>query len=333
MPVANIHSLGIIGTGAWGTALAVAAKRCELDVRMWGRRADVADSLARGDGNPVYLPGIALPAVPASVDASILSDVDAILAVAPAQHMRDVLQEAAPDIPAGVPVLICAKGIEQSSLKMITDVLRETIPTAVPGVLSGPSFAHDVAKGLPTAVTLACADEPLGRALVTAIGQQSFRPYWTGDVVGAEVGGAVKNVLAIACGIVEGLALGKSAHAALLSRGFAEMRRLGIALGAEETTLSGLSGLGDLVLTCSSNQSRNMSFGIALGRGQTAAEILTGRGTVTEGVATAPALTKLAELHDVEMPICRAVDHILSGDITIKEAIQALLERPFKGEI
>lgn len=257
---------------------------------------------------------------------------DAILAVIPAQFARANLEAAAPHIRPGTPVLLCAKGIEQDSLKLMTDVLAEAVPHAVPAVLSGPSFADDVARDLPTAVTLACADEPTGRALVRAIGRPAFRPYWSHDLIGAEIGGAMKNVLAIACGITEGLALGKSAHAALIARGFAEMQRLAKALGADAHTLSGLCGLGDLVLTCSSTQSRNMSFGKALGQGERAEDILAKRNSVTEGVATTPALLKLAAAKGVELPICAAVGAILSGETTVNEAITNLLNRPFKEE-
>lgn len=318
--------------GAWGTALAIAIHRAGSEVRIWGRRPDIASTLSGGQGNEVYLPDIAIPALQADTDVSILGDVDAVLAVVPAQHMRDTLAAVASTLPPGIPVLLCAKGIERQSLKLMTHVLRETLPDAIPAVLSGPSFAHDVAQGLPTAITLASSDEDLGHALIHAIGQPAFRPYWTSDLIGAEIGGAVKNVLAIACGIVEGMELGRSAHAALLSRGFAEMRRLALVLGAQETTLSGLSGLGDLVLTCSSSQSRNMSFGIELGRGRSAAHILAERMTVTEGAATAPAITALAEANGVEMPICNSITAILAGDVTVQQAIASLLERPFKGE-
>ena len=214
----------------------------------------------------------------------------------------------------------------------MSDVLTQTIPHATPAVLSGPSFAADVARGLPTAVTLACEDKALGETLMKAIGRPTFRPYWSDDLIGAEVGGAVKNVLAIACGIVEGQQLGRSAHAALIARGFAEMTRLTVAMGGEAQTLSGLCGLGDLVLTCSSVQSRNMSFGKALGEGQSAEEILGARNSVTEGVATAPALIKLARKNGVQMPICQAVDDILAGRASLQGVISALLSRPFTEE-
>ena len=328
--------IGVLGAGAWGTALAAALYRKSANtgetIPVWALEADVAAALSRGDGNPIYLDGYALPRMEASTDISCLAGCDAILAVAPAQFARATFQDLAQHIAAGTPILLCAKGIEQNTLSLMTDVVTETIPQAMPAVLSGPSFAADVARGLPTAVTLACKDQALGAALMDAIGQPSFRPYWTDDLIGAEIGGAVKNVLAIACGIVEGLDLGKSAHAALIARGFAEMTRLGVAMGGKAETLAGLCGLGDLVLTCSSPQSRNMSFGLALGQGRSADEILTERRAVTEGYATAPALVKLAQRHDVEMPICEAVNAVLSNKITVPDAMTALLSRPYKGE-
>ncbi|MEL6859258.1 MAG: NAD(P)H-dependent glycerol-3-phosphate dehydrogenase [Pseudomonadota bacterium] len=324
--------LGVIGAGAWGTALAATLYNKGAKAPIWALEGDVAHALATGQGNPVYLPGIDLPEMKASQDFSIIEDCDALLAVVPAQFARQTLSQMAPYIRPGTPVLLCAKGIERESLSFMTDMLADILPEAIPAVLSGPSFAADVARGLPTAVTLACKDEAVGTALMRAIGQPSFRPYWSNDLIGAEVGGAVKNVLAIACGIVEGLALGKSAHAALIARGFAEMTRLGTALGGKPETLAGLCGLGDLVLTCSSPQSRNMSFGLALGRGQTADDILKARNAVTEGYATAPALVTLAQRHSVEMPICEAVHAILSDQVTVPEAMTTLLARPYKGE-
>jgi glycerol-3-phosphate dehydrogenase (NAD(P)+) len=257
---------------------------------------------------------------------------DAILSVVPAQHARSIFEGLADHVRPGTPVMLCSKGIEKSTLSLMTDVIHEALPQATPAVLSGPSFAADVARGLPTAVTLACADEALGKSLMEAIGRPAFRPYWSSDLIGAEVGGAVKNVLAIACGIVVGLELGKSAHAALIARGFAEMTRLAVAMGAQPQTLAGLCGLGDLVLTCSSTQSRNMSFGKALGEGQVAEDILAARNSVTEGVATAPALIELAQHHGVAMPICQAVHEILDGQKNVDGAITALLNRPFTQE-
>ena len=327
-----MQTIGILGAGAWGTALAFTARQAGRDVRIWALEPEVAGALSAGNGNPAYLPGLELPALPASTDLAFLAGCDAILSVVPAQHARGVFTDLKAHVAPGTPVLLCSKGIEKSTLSLMTDVLDETIPQAVPAVLSGPSFAADVARGLPTAVTLACADKRLGEALMQAIGRPTFRPYWSNDLIGAEIGGAVKNVLAIACGIVEGLELGKSAHAALISRGFAEMTRLAVAMGGQASTLAGLCGLGDLVLTCSSVQSRNMSFGKALGEGRTAEEILGERNSVTEGVATAPALMALAEQQGVDMPICRAVDDILSGRASLDSAITALLSRPFTQE-
>jgi glycerol-3-phosphate dehydrogenase (NAD(P)+) len=240
-----------------------------------------------------------------------------------------VLESFLPYARPRLPIVLCAKGIEQSSLSLMTDVLGETIPKALPAVLSGPSFAIDTAQGLPTAVTLACTDEAIGNQLIEALGTSRFRPYLATDLIGAEIGGAVKNVLAIACGISEGRELGKSAHAALISRGFAEMTRLALAMGGKRETLAGLCGLGDLVLTCSSPQSRNMSCGLALGRGVSLADIMASRKAVTEGVASAPAVVALAQRHGVDMPICQAVDDILAGRISVEAAIEALLARPF----
>ena len=328
----RLNRIGVLGAGAWGTALAITAKEAGAEVNIWSHEQDVALSLSAGDGNPVYLPGIDVPALKTDTDMRCLADSEAILAVVPAQFARGTFELLQPHVRAGTPILLCAKGIEQSTLKLMTDVLQETIPEATPAVLSGPSFAADVARHLPTAVTLACKDETLGQTLMQSIGRPSFRPYWSGDVVGAEIGGAVKNVLAIACGVVDGLALGKSAHAALIARGFAEMTRLAEAMGGQAETVSGLCGLGDLVLTCSSPQSRNMSFGQALGRGRAPEDILSERAAVTEGVATAPALIALADRHSVDMPICRAVAAILSGQQNLEAAVKDLLSRPFKGE-
>ncbi len=328
----SVQKIGVLGGGAWGTALALASMRAGRHVRLWAREANVAAALSDGRGNPEFLPGIDMPGISSSTDLAHLKACDAILAVVPAQFAASVFRDLAPHIAEGTPILLCAKGIEQGSLRLMTDVLRAEIPSATPAVLSGPSFAKDVASGLPTAVTLACEEEALGKALMDAIGTPGFRPYWRGDMIGAEIGGAVKNVLAIACGIVEGLELGKSAHAALIARGFSEMTRLAVAMGGKAETVAGLCGLGDLVLTCSSPQSRNMSFGLALGQGQNAEDILSGRNAVTEGVATAPAMAALAEKHDVDMPICQAVHQILLGNVTVPEAMTALQTRPFRGE-
>ncbi len=324
---------GVIGGGAWGTALAQTCARAGLAATLWAREPEVVASIAADHENRTFLPGITLdPAVRATGDLADLAACDLVLVVSPAQHLRASLAAFAPHARPGLPVLLCAKGIEQGSLKMMTEVLAETLPQAAPAVLSGPSFASEVARGLPTAVTLACPDETLGAALAEAIATPSFRPYLAADMVGAEIGGSVKNVLAIACGIVEGRGLGRSAHAALITRGFAEMTRMAVALGGEAETVAGLCGLGDLVLTCSSPQSRNMSVGLALGAGQTLGQALAGKVSVAEGVASAPAIRQLAVKLGVEMPICEAVAAILAGEVEVDAAITALLARPLKTE-
>ncbi len=328
----QFERVGVLGAGAWGTALAFGAASAGRDVTVWALEPDVAEALSGGRGNPAYLPGLDLPPIRATTDIAGLAACDAILAVAPAQHMRGSLTALAPHLRPGTPVALCSKGVERGSLKLLADVLAEAAPHAEPAVLSGPSFAIDVAKGLPTAVTLACRNRAMGDAWMKSIGRPNFRMYWTDDLVGAEAGGAVKNVLAIACGVSEGMGLGRSAHAALIARGFAEMTRLGVALGARPETLAGLCGLGDLVLTCSSPQSRNMSFGMALGQGRKAADILGERRSVTEGAESAPAVVELAARLNIEMPICTVVDALIRGDIGPRDAMDRLLSRPFRDE-
>ncbi|MEL7547015.1 MAG: NAD(P)H-dependent glycerol-3-phosphate dehydrogenase [Pseudomonadota bacterium] len=328
----NYDKIGVLGAGAWGTALASTAQAAGREVTIWARETAVAIALSDGRGNPIYLNDVAIPPIKATTSLPDLSGNDAILAVVPAQFARAAFEALEPYIKSGTPVVLCAKGIERSTLKLMTDVLAESLPAAIPAVLSGPSFAVDVARNMPTAVTLACPDAKIGTSLVQAIGRATFRPYLSDDLVGAEIGGAVKNVLAIACGISEGLRLGRSAHAALISRGFAEMTRLAVAVGGRPETIAGLSGLGDLVLTCSSAQSRNMSFGKALGEGGIPSEILASRDAVTEGVTTAPALMALARKQNVEMPICAAVDAVLNQRADVNQAMSALLSRPFREE-
>jgi glycerol-3-phosphate dehydrogenase (NAD(P)+) len=324
--------VGVAGAGAWGVALAYCAYSAGREVSIWAREREVADDLTAGRGNPTFLPNVALPRLQASPDISALSECDAILAAPPAQHMRTTLRALAPLIRPGTPVALCSKGIEIDSLKLMTQVLLEEIPHASPAVLSGPSFARDVASGQPTAVTLACPDRSMGDMWMRSIGRPNFRMYWSDDLLGAEAGGAVKNVLAIACGVCEGLSLGRSAHAALIARGFAEMTRFGVALGARSETLAGLCGLGDLILTCSSSSSRNMSFGMLLGQGRSCASILDERISVTEGVHTAPAVMRLAKSLGVDMPICEMVDLLIRGDVTVDQAMDRLLNRPFREE-
>ena len=329
----EFRTAGVIGAGAWGTALAQVAARAGLDVLLQAREPEVVDSIRARRVNEAFLPGITLDdRVAVTADLADLTRCDLILAVPPAQHMRSTLAAFAPHHRAGVPVVLCSKGIERGSLKLMTDVLTETLPAAPAAVLSGPSFAAEVARGLPSAVTLACADTALGERLMDALSAPAFRPYLATDLIGAEVGGAIKNVLAIACGMSEGRGLGRSAHAALITRGFAEMTRMGVALGGQAETVAGLCGLGDLVLTCSSPQSRNMSLGLALGQGQSVAEALAGKRSVAEGYESAPAVRELAMKMGVDMPISLAVAALLNGEATVQGVIDDLLSRPLKAE-
>jgi glycerol-3-phosphate dehydrogenase (NAD(P)+) len=329
----HFHRIGVIGGGAWGTAIAQMLCREGQAVILWCLEAEVADAINSTHENTVFLPGVPLkPALRATTSLADLYDQDALFAVAPAQHTRTTLAALKGHISPGTPVVLCSKGIELATGKFMTEVLADELPEASPAVMSGPSFAIDVAKGLPTAVTLAVKDESIGDELIAAISTPTFRPYLASDLLGAEISGAVKNVLAIACGITLGKGLGRSAHAALIARGSAEMTRLALALGAERETMAGLSGLGDLVLTCSSETSRNMSCGLALGRGETLDSIMAARNAVTEGVATAPVLRRLARQKGVDMPICDAVAAIIEGEISVDEAITTLLMRPNRAE-
>lgn len=325
----------VAGGGSWGTALASLTARAGMATTLWARNEEVVSAINRAHENSVYLPGISLPeslAATTELDAA-LEAADAIVFVIPAQHARENLAEMR-RLTGGraLPVALCCKGIERGTGALMTDVIAEAWPEAIPAILSGPSFAADVARGLPTAVTLACADMAAGERWAETIKAPHFRPYLTGDLIGAELGGAVKNVLAIACGVVEGKGLGESARAALMARGFAEFQRLGVALGAEAQTMAGLSGLGDLILTCSSRQSRNMSLGYEIGQGRTAREIVAERQTVSEGAASAGPLMKLAAAAGVDMPICAAVAELVDGRIGVDQAILGLLARPLRAE-
>jgi len=329
----QFKTAGVIGAGAWGTALAQVAGWAGLDVLLQAREPEVVESIRAHRINEAFLPGVVIDDhVSVTGDLADLGACDLILAVPPAQHMRSTLQAFAAHHRPGVPVILCSKGIERGSLKLMTDVLAETLPAAPAAVLSGPSFAGEVARGLPSAVTLACADEALGEALMWTLSAPGFRPYLATDLIGAEVGGAIKNVLAIACGMAEGRGLGRGAHAALITRGFAEMTRMGVALGGQAETVAGLCGLGDLVLTCSSPQSRNMSLGLALGQGQTVEQALAGKRSVAEGYESAPAVRELAAKMGVEMPISLAVSALLTGETTVEAVIDSLLSRPLKAE-
>ncbi len=326
-------SIGIIGGGAWGTALAQALCKAGRQVGLWVREAEVAAEINATHANSAFLPGVALDArLAATTELAAVAACDAVLMVAPAQHVRAVAGALAPALAAGTPLVLCAKGLEQASGKLLGEVLAETVPQATLAVLSGPSFAADVARGLPAALTLACAEEALGEALAAALGSRSLRIYWSSDTVGVQLGGAVKNVLAIAAGIVDGRGLGASAHAALVTRGFAELRRFADAFGARPETLMGLSGLGDLLLTCGSAQSRNMSLGRALGQGQTLEAVLGSRRSVAEGVYTSAAVARVAAAKGIDMPICTAVNAIVEGRLTVDGAIEALLSRPQRAE-
>jgi glycerol-3-phosphate dehydrogenase (NAD(P)+) len=328
-----VRTAGVIGAGAWGTALAQICVRGGLETRLWAREPEVVESIATRRENSLFLPGVELdPALAVTGDLADLAGCDLILAVAPAQHTRSALAAFAPHARAGVPIVLCSKGVERGTLKLMTTVLAETVPQAVPAVLSGPSFAGEAARGLPVAVTLACPDAGIGQQLLAALAGPNFRPYLSDDLIGAEVGGALKNVLAIACGISEGRELGRSAHAALITRGFAEIVRVAGAMGGRAETAAGLCGLGDLVLTCSSPQSRNMSVGLALGRGMTLEEALSGKLSVAEGVESAPAVKDLVARLGVEAPICQTVAAILAGQLGVDEALGLLLSRPLKNE-
>ena len=325
--------IGVIGGGAWGTALAQTLRLAGRDVSLWARDATVVAEINAQHSNSTYLPGVALDTgLVATTDLAQVASADLVLLVTPAQTTRAMALAIKPHLRADAPIVICAKGIEQASGKRLSTVLAEELPGMPLAVLSGPGFAADVVRGLPTAVTLACAESALGSLLAATIGYRNFRIYWSDDVAGVELGGALKNVLAIAAGIADGKKLGAGAHAALVTRGFAEMRRFGAALGAKSATLAGLSGLGDLLLTCGSAQSRNMSLGRALGEGKTLAATLGARRSVSEGVATAAAVVALARTHGLDMPIAEAVHAICLGTLSVDAAMASLLARPFKAE-
>ncbi len=321
------NSVGVIGAGAYGTALACAVARAGRDVVLYARSAASAAQIEATRQNP-KLPGVSVDAkIAISADIAMAASAGIILIATPAQSLREAATALKPHLAPATPVVACAKGIERGTHLFMTEVIAEALPNAIPAILSGPNFADDVARGLPTAVTLASRDEKLASELVQMLGSSTFRPYHTTDVRGVEIGGAAKNVLAIAAGIVVGRKLGASAQAALTTRGFSELARLGRACGARAETLAGLSGLGDLILSCASLQSRNFAFGIALGRGEKPAP-----GKLAEGEFTAPVLIELAASQNVDMPVSKAVAAILSGKVTIDAAIEGLLTRPFKAE-
>jgi glycerol-3-phosphate dehydrogenase (NAD(P)+) len=321
--------IAVIGAGAWGTALALTCIRAGRAVTLWEPDAATAAKLAAKRESP-FLPAVRIDdGIVLAANLAEAARAPAILLVVPAQAVRVVMLSLAPLLAAGTPVIVCAKGIERGTQKFMTEVIAECAPNAAPAILSGPSFAADVARGMPTAVTLAAGNDALAAGLARAIGSASFRPYHSTDVRGVEIGGAAKNVLAIAAGVVTGRGLGASAQAALTTRGFAELVRFGRAYGAKPETMMGLSGLGDLLLTCSSPQSRNFSFGVNLGRGQKPSDI---HGGLAEGVFTAPVLLAMARERAVDMPIAAAVAALLDGTMSVDQAIESLLTRPLKAE-
>jgi glycerol-3-phosphate dehydrogenase (NAD(P)+) len=326
------ETISVLGGGAWGTALALAAARAGRKVVLWTRDTDHAEAMQRTRENAPRLPGIPLPET-IRITASLKDAADsarAILLAVPAQSLRGVTEALSLVVKQGIPIIICAKGIDQRSGEFMSEIVTDTIRGAMPGILSGPSFAVDVAKGLPTAIVLAAPLEPVSEALARALSSPAFRIYHSTDIRGVEIGGAAKNVLAIAAGIVEGRGLGDSARAAITARGFAELSRLARSYGAKPETLMGLSGLGDLVLTCASRKSRNFAFGDDLGRGLSLSEA--GGGKLAEGVHTARILVDMARARRIDMPIAEAVADILVGRISIQESIDLLLMRPLKTE-
>ena len=325
-----IERIGVIGGGAWGTALAQVAAAKGQETLLWARETEVVQSVNERHENVLFLAGVPLsPLVRATSALTDLESCQAWLVVTPAQHMRAVLAQAAD---CSRPLILCSKGIEERSGQLLHQVAQDACPRATIMVLSGPTFAHEVASGLPTALTLAAGNYDVAEALRERLALPSFRIYLSDDVAGAEVGGAIKNVLAIACGVVEGKGLGQNARSALIARGFAEMTRFGLAYGAKRESLAGLSGLGDLVLTCSSTSSRNFSLGKGIGEGQSAADLMADRRTVAEGAFTAPVLRRLADQRGIDMPIVAAVDDLLAGRATVDQVLEAVLSRPPRPE-
>lgn len=329
-----METIGILGAGAWGTALALVASRAGKKVLLQAREQEVIDAVRQSNENTPFLPGVPLnPNI--SVTNSfeeVLSAADVVLLVIPAQFLRASCKSFSRFWKSGMPAVVCAKGIEQKTGALMSEILAKELPQAPIAVLSGPTFAAEAAIEKPTAVTLACADKTLGKHLVETLGTLSFRPYYSSDIISVEIGGAVKNVMAIAAGIVEGKKLGDNARAALITRGLAEISRLAVALGGKAETLMGLSGLGDLVLTANSTQSRNYSVGLALGEGKSLNEILSNRRSVAEGVYTAEAVVERARAVNVEMPICEGLMKIMNENVPVDDVLYSLLSRPFKSE-
>lgn len=328
-----MNKIGILGAGAFGTAMATVARRAGRDVCLWAYEADVVDAINSQHKNP-FLSGVDLdPTITATQDLAIACDADAVLIAVPTVHLRTIVTQAAPHWRAGIPALICSKGVEKDTCKLMADVARDCLGAdAVIASMGGPTFAKEIARDLPSATTLACADIDVANRLATALTSPHFRVYTTQDTIGTQLGGAAKNVLAIACGVVTGMGLGDDARAALITRGLAEINALGLVLGAQSQTFMGLSGLGDLTLTCNATQSRNFSLGMRLGQGESVDEILSGSNTVAEGYFNAQTVTELARRNQVDMPICLAVEAVLNVDADLDAIIHGLLSRPLTNE-
>ena len=329
-----MNKISVLGAGAWGTALANIAANNGKSVTLWVREKELVDDIRDKRRNTLFLPDVALSEniTPTNDLTQAVTDTEAVLMVIPAQYLRATCHALRPVWPAGLPAVICAKGIEQKTGALLSEMLAEELPQAQIAVLSGPTFAEEAAQGKPTALTLACVDEKTGKELVETLGTPTFRPYYSPDLIGVQIGGAVKNVMAIAAGIIAGKQAGDNARAAMITRGLAEIARLAVALGGQAQTLTGLSGLGDLVLTANSTQSRNFTVGLELGKGRPLSEILAGKNTVAEGVFTAEAVLERAAKVHVEMPICEGLMKILNGEASVDSVIQSLLARPFKSE-
>lgn len=329
-----MKNISVLGAGAWGTALAHIAAANGKKVVLWAREPELIGEIETKRRNTLFLPDVDLNEniTPTNDQARVVSKAEAVLMVIPAQYLRASCQALRPVWPAGLPAVICAKGIEQKTGALLSEILAEELPQAEIAVLSGPTFAEEAAQNKPTALTLACGNEALGKELVATLGTPTFRPYYSSDVIGVQIGGAVKNVMAIAAGIVAGKKLGDNARAALITRGLAEISRLAAALGGQTYTLMGLSGLGDLVLTANSTQSRNFTVGLELGKGRGLSDILSEKRTVAEGVFTAAAVLERAARAGVEMPICEGLSRIMNENVPVDDVIQSLFARPFKSE-
>jgi len=330
----SAYKVGVIGGGAWGTALSILANRAGSRASLYTRNTNVIQQIEEKRSNDIYLPGVFIPPeISISNQPQEVCKADLVIIATPTNYVRSVCIAISDQLKAETPLLIASKGIERGSLMLMSEVVRSVLPGNAIAIISGPNFAEEAARGLPTATTIACEDKNLWDLLTYAIGGKLFRPYLTDDIIGTQIGGSIKNVIAIACGIALGKGMGDNSSAAIVTRGFAEMARLAVARGGRYETLMGLSGLGDLLLTCGSTKSRNMSFGLAIGQGRPVKEVLEARGrTATEGVLAAESIMKIARKHDVSMPICNAVYRVLYEGVPVDDAMQALLERPFSIE-